>query len=64
MPPGLSGDELLETVLRQVLDHVNLHAMACRAVDADGNPVPPPDAQVFAHAAELADEEDLLRQIP
>jgi len=63
VPPGLSGDELLEAVFTQALDHVNLHAMAWPAADARGNLVPPPDAHVLhelAHANDLADEEDLL----
>lgn len=30
VPPGLSGDELLEAVFTQALDHVNLHAMRGR----------------------------------
>jgi len=63
VPPDLSGDELLEAAFTQALDHVNLHAMALPAADADGNLVPPPDAHVLhelAHAHDLADEEDLL----
>lgn len=63
VPTGLSGDERLEAVLIQALDHVNLHAMAWPAADGNGNLVPPPDAHVLhelAHANDLADEEDLL----
>lgn len=49
--------------MTQALDHVNLHAMAWPAADADGNLQPPPDAHVLhelAHANNLADEEGLL----
>lgn len=63
VPPGLSGDDLLDVMFAQVLDHVNLHAMAWPAADADGNLVPPPDEHVLhdlAHAHDLADEEDLM----
>lgn len=63
VPPGLSEEERLEAVLTQALDHVNFHAMAWPAADADGNLVPPPDAHVLhelAHANDLADEDDLL----
>lgn len=63
VPPGLIGDDLLEAVFTQAYDHVNLHAMAWRAADSDGNLVPPPDAHVLhdlAHAHDLADEEDLM----
>lgn len=47
VPPGLSGDELLEAVFTHAIDHVNLHAMAWPAADADGNLLPPPDAHVL-----------------
>lgn len=63
VPPGLSDDERLQGVFTQALDHVNLHAMAWPAADADGELVPPPDAHVLhelAHANGLAEEEDLL----
>ena len=63
VPPGLNRDALLEAVFTQALDHVNLHAMAWPATDADGKLVPPPDAHVLhdlAHAHDLADEEDLV----
>lgn len=63
VPPGLTGDNLLEAVFTQALDHVNLHAMAWPAADPDGNLVPPPDEHVLhelAHANDLAAEEDLL----
>lgn len=61
--PGLSGDDLLDAVFTQALDHVNLHAMAWRVFDADGNLLPPPDEHVLhelAHANNLADEDELL----
>lgn len=63
VPLGLTGEDLPNAVFTQAVDHINLHAMAWRAVDADGNLQPPPDAHVLhelAHANSLADEEDLL----
>jgi hypothetical protein len=63
VPPGLTGDDLLEAVFTHAFDHVNLHAMAWPAADPNGNFVPPPDVHVLhelAHANDLAEEEDLL----
>lgn len=63
VPPGLSGDDLLQAAFTQAVDHVNLHAMTWPAADSSGELVPPPDEHVLhelSHANDLADEDDLL----
>lgn len=63
LPEGLTGEERLKAAFVAARDHVNLHAMAWPARDADGHLVAPPDEHVLhelAHAYDLVEEERLL----
>lgn len=63
LPEGSTDEERLKAAFIAAYDHVNLHAMAWPARDADGNLVPPPGEHVLhelAHAYDLVDEERLL----
>lgn len=63
LPVHLTGEDRLTAAFVAALDHVNLHAMAWPANDAEENLVPPPGEHVLhdlAHSYELVDEERLL----
>lgn len=60
---GVTPEERMKALIVSVSDHLDLHAMAWPARNAEGNLAPPPGEHVFhelAHIHDLVDEERLL----